>query len=146
MISSGIVSVAAQAGRPVIYPARVYVDAGGLMSFAASAQEQYVRAAALVDKILRGSKPADLPVEGPNTFELVVNLRASTALGLTIPVEVAAQVTDWVEWPPERRQAPLSIVNAFGQQLLPWLSHYRASCLRDQDHPGEPLEWRPDQA
>jgi putative ABC transport system substrate-binding protein len=68
-----------------MYSIRFYVDAGGLIPYSTDLIESYRRAAAYVDKILRGARPGDLPVEQPTKFELVVNLRAAKALGLTIP-------------------------------------------------------------
>jgi putative ABC transport system substrate-binding protein len=74
-----------------------WVDAGGLLSYAPSFPEQFRRAAAYVDKILRGAKPADLPIEQPSKFELVVNLRTAKALGLTIPQRVLARADETIQ-------------------------------------------------
>jgi putative ABC transport system substrate-binding protein len=82
---------------PTIYYARPHVTAGGLMSYGPDYNDLNRRAAVLLDKILRGTKPADLPVEQPTSFELVVNRTTAAALGLTIPPDVAAQVTEWIE-------------------------------------------------
>jgi putative tryptophan/tyrosine transport system substrate-binding protein len=80
-----IVHLTARTRLPTIYGRREFVDAGGLMSYAVDSLDQDRRAATYVDKILRGAKPADLPVEQPTTFELVINLKAAQALDLTIP-------------------------------------------------------------
>jgi len=77
--------LAVQHRLPAIYYRRDFVEAGGLMSYGANGVAIYRRAATYVDKILKGAKPADLPVEQPTTFELVINLKAAKALGLTIP-------------------------------------------------------------
>ena len=74
-----------------------YVEAGLLMTYDADLAAVHRRAAAYVARILNGEKPADLPVEQPATFELVVNARTVAALGLTIPADVAAQVTQWIQ-------------------------------------------------
>ena len=70
---------------PSIYPDIRYASAGGLMSYGADRGEPYKRIASMVDKILKGAKPAELPVEQPTKFELVINLKAAKKIGLTIP-------------------------------------------------------------
>jgi putative ABC transport system substrate-binding protein len=80
-----IAALAAQQRLPSMYAEKAYVDAGGLMSYGASDLHMYHRAATFVDKIFKGAKPADLPVEWPMQFELAINLKTAKALGLTIP-------------------------------------------------------------
>jgi putative tryptophan/tyrosine transport system substrate-binding protein len=80
-----IVDLAAKHRLPAIYPRQDFVESGGLMSYGADRAEPYKRVASLVDKVLKGTKPADLPVEQPTKFELVINLKTAKALGLTIP-------------------------------------------------------------
>ncbi|MBI3637493.1 MAG: ABC transporter substrate-binding protein [Candidatus Rokubacteria bacterium] len=80
-----LVTLAAEARLPAIYDERAFADAGGLMTFGANLDDLDRRAAGYVDKILKGARPGDLPVEQPTTFELIVNLKTAKALGVTIP-------------------------------------------------------------
>jgi putative ABC transport system substrate-binding protein len=83
-----IVDLAFKYRLPAIYPHRGFVEAGGLMSYSVNPADLFHRAASYVDKILRGTKPADLPVEQPAKFELVIDLRAAQQFDLKIPSEV----------------------------------------------------------
>ena len=83
-----IVELAIKSRLPVIYPNSQYVDAGGLMTYGVSLTDLDRRAATYVDKILKGAKPADLPVEQPKKFELIINLKTAKQIGLTIPPNV----------------------------------------------------------
>ncbi len=85
MHEHAIVDLVARTRLPAVYPAREFVEAGGLMAYAVSYPEIYSRLADYVDKILRGVRPADLPIEQPTKFELVINVKTAAALGLTIP-------------------------------------------------------------
>src|SRR5262249_26089309 len=80
-----IAALAVQSQIPAIYSHRGYVEAGGLLSYGPNFTEQFRRAATYGDKIWKGAKPGDLPVEQPTTFALVINLKTAKALGLTIP-------------------------------------------------------------
>ena len=92
-----LVDAVAGSRLPAIYPARVYVDAGGLMSYGSNLPDLWKRAAVYVDKILKGAKPGDLPVEQPTTFELVINHRTPKAVGLTIPPSLVVRADQIVE-------------------------------------------------
>jgi putative ABC transport system substrate-binding protein len=92
-----IVDFEAKHRLPGVYPYRELVEAGGLMSFGPSYPGMHRRAAHYVDKILKGSKPADLPVEQPATFELIINFKTAKALGLTIPPSLLARADQVIE-------------------------------------------------
>ena len=86
-----IVDFAVKNRLPAIYRNREFVEAGGLMSYGVEPRDLYRRAATYVDKILKGTKPADLPVEQPTKFEFIINLKAAKQIGLTIPPNVLAR-------------------------------------------------------
>jgi ABC-type uncharacterized transport system substrate-binding protein len=86
-----ILDLAEQTRMPAIYPTLSWIDEGGLMYYGANSPDLYRRAATYVDKILKGTKPADLPVEQPMKFELIINLKAAKQIGLTIPPNVLAR-------------------------------------------------------
>jgi len=92
-----LIDLAAQAKLPASYEWREYVESGGLMSYGSNFEEVAARVALYIDKILRGAKPGDLPVEQPTKFELVINLKTAKALGLTIPPSVLAQADQVIE-------------------------------------------------
>lgn len=92
-----IVKLAAKERLPAIYDDAGYVEAGGLISYGASLRDIYHRAAYYVDKILKGAKPADLPVEQPTTFELVINMKTAKALGIKIPQQVLQRADKMIQ-------------------------------------------------
>jgi putative ABC transport system substrate-binding protein len=92
-----ITELAAKHRLPTVYASREYADAGGLLSYSAHYPDLYRRAAAYVDKILKGAKPADLPIEQPTKLEMVVNLKAAKALGLNMPATLLARADEVIE-------------------------------------------------
>jgi len=92
-----IVELAAKHRLPAMYPVRDFVDSGGLMSYGPNTMSLYRHTAVYVDKILKGAKPADLPVQEPTMFEFVVNLKSAKALGLTIPPSLLARADQVIE-------------------------------------------------
>jgi len=92
-----IADLAAKTGLPAVYSRREHVEAGGLIAYGTDRRDLFRRVAVYVDKILRGAKPADLPVEEPTKFELVINLKTAKALGLTIPQTLLLRADQVIE-------------------------------------------------
>ena len=92
-----IIRLAARHGLPAVYPFRAFVISGGLISYGPDATDQFRRAAGYVDRILKGEKAADLPVQSPTKYELVVNLKTAKALGIIVPQTVLARADEVIE-------------------------------------------------
>ncbi len=95
--SNLIITLAARYKLPAVYPARSSVAIGGLISYGPNFADEYRRAAGYVDRILKGEKPADLPVQAPNKYELIINLKTAKALGLTVPPALIARADEVIE-------------------------------------------------
>ncbi len=92
-----IITLAARYKLPAVYDSRLYVTVGGLISYGPNFADQFRRAAGYVDRILKGEKPADLPVQAPNKYELIINLKTAKALGLTVPQSILARADEVIE-------------------------------------------------
>jgi putative tryptophan/tyrosine transport system substrate-binding protein len=92
-----IVELAAMQRLPAVYYSRSYVAVGGLMSYAPSYRQMFQRAAAYVDKILKGEKPSELPVEQPVAFDLVLNMKTARSLGLEVPPGILIRASELIE-------------------------------------------------
>jgi putative ABC transport system substrate-binding protein len=92
-----IIALAARHRLPAIYPNRLMVSQGGLISYGPDPIDPYRQAAGYVDRILKGAKPADLPVQGPTKYEMTINLKTAKALGLTIPETLLATADEVIQ-------------------------------------------------
>jgi putative tryptophan/tyrosine transport system substrate-binding protein len=93
-----VVALAAKHRLPAIYSFRLFVAAGGLMSYGTDQIEMFGQTASYIDRILRGAKPADLPVQAPTKYETVLNLKTAKALGLTVPHGLLVAADEVIEW------------------------------------------------
>jgi putative ABC transport system substrate-binding protein len=92
-----IIGLAAKHRLPAVYTARFFVEAGGLISYGTDLLDQHRRAAGYVDRILKGAKPADLPVQAPTKYEMVINLKTAKALGVELPASVLERANEVIE-------------------------------------------------
>jgi putative ABC transport system substrate-binding protein len=97
MHQRSIVDLVARNRLPAAYPAREFVEAGGLIAYAVNYPDLYFRVASFVDKIFKGAKPSDLPVEQPSKFELVINIKTAKSLGLTIPQSLLLRADEVIQ-------------------------------------------------
>jgi len=92
-----IIALAARHALPAVYPGTYFVSSGGLISYSADSTDPHRRAAGYVDRILKGEKPANLPVQNPTNYELAVNLKTAKELGLTVPPTLLARADEVIE-------------------------------------------------
>ena len=92
-----LIELAERHKLPAVYPTKLFARTGGLLAYGPDNADQYRRAAGYVDRILKGEKPADLPVQAPTKYELVVNLKTAKALGLTVPSSLVARADEVIE-------------------------------------------------
>jgi putative ABC transport system substrate-binding protein len=92
-----IVSLAGRYRLPAVYPFRWFADIGGLLSYGIDSDDMFRRAASYVDRILKGAKPADLPVQAPSQYQLVINLKTAKALGFTVPQTLLVTADEVIE-------------------------------------------------
>ena len=92
-----IIALAARNSLPAIYPFRLFVTSGGLISYGINLREMYGNAASYIDRILRGESPADLPIQAPTKYELVINLKVANTLGLSLPNNLLATADEVIE-------------------------------------------------
>ena len=92
-----IITLAARHRLPTAYPLRFFVTAGGPLSYGPDTIDQYRRAASYIDRILKGEKPASLPVQGPTKYELAINLKTAKTLGLSVPQSILARADEVIE-------------------------------------------------
>jgi putative ABC transport system substrate-binding protein len=95
--TSNVTSLAAQFRLPAVYPYRFYAELGGLLSYGVDLTDNFRRAATYADRILRGEKPADLPVQAPTRYELAINLKTAKTLGLEVPPTLLARADEVIE-------------------------------------------------